>query len=167
MLHEVADSSILAIEELQGSVDRAALRRAMEMLDGARSIHVVGYRPAGWLAAYLFYGFTQLGCRCYRIDAPADAAQRNIEVLDAEDLLVAICLSDDDDSALRVASSAQARQIPVLAFAHAADHPLAAVSSLFIPFPAFSGRQFQPWAPRMVFAQALLATFEAYRVERA
>ena len=166
MLHNVADMSIAAIEELKRNVDAVALRQAIGMLDRARSIHIVGYRPASWIAAYLFYGLTQLGCRCFRVESPADAAQRHVSALDREDLVVAICLSDDDASAVRVAAAAQARGVPVLAFANSADHPLAVASSLFIPLPEFPERRFQPWAPRMTFVQALLAALEAYRAER-
>ncbi|MYE02168.1 MAG: SIS domain-containing protein [Alphaproteobacteria bacterium] len=166
MLREVADRSILGIEDLKRNVDAGALHQAIQMLDQARSIHVVGYRPASWVAAYLFYGLTQLGCRCFRIDLPADAAQRHIALLETEDLLVAVCLSDDDDSAVRVASAARKRRIPVLAFAHSADHPLAVASDLFISFPEYPERRLQPWAPHITFAQALLAALEARRAER-
>ena len=59
MLNEVSDSSIRAIEELKRRVDADALRRAVEMLDSAGSIHVVGYNQASWIAGYLFFGLTQ------------------------------------------------------------------------------------------------------------
>ena len=163
MLNEIADSSILAIEELKRNVDAAALHRAVEMLDGARSIHVVGYRPASWVAAGLFDGLTQLGCRCHRIVSPADSALRTVSALGADDLLLTICFSDDDDSAVRVAAAAQARKVPVLAIAHRIDHPLAGVSSLFMAIPASPESKFEPWAARMMFAQALILALEKRR----
>lgn len=166
MLNEVADSSILAIEDLKKNIDAAAFARAVEMLDGAGSIHVVGYRSASWIAAYLFYGLTELGRRCYRIDAPASAARRNISVLGADDLLLAVCLSNDDDSTVRVAEAAQEREVPVLAFSHSAEHPLAVASDHFIAVPVFPERGYQPWAVRVVFAQALLAALEGCRARQ-
>ena len=166
MLNEVSDSSIRAIEELKRRVDADALRRAVEMLDGAGSIHVVGYNHASWIARYLFFGLTQLGCRCHRIASLADTARQYVSALDADDLVVAICFSGDDDSAVQVASAARAREVPVLAFAHSADHPLAGASSLFVAIPTSPARRFQPSAAHMVFAQALLAAVEARRAER-
>lgn len=166
MLNEVADSSIHAIEDLKKNIDAAAFARAVEMLDDAGSIHVVGYRSASWIAAYLFYGLTELGYRCYRIDPPANAARRNISLLGADDLLLAVCLSNDDDSAVRVAEAAREREVPVLAFAHSAEHPLAAASDHFIAVPVSPERRYQPWAVRMVFTQALLAALEARRARQ-
>ena len=166
MLNGIADSSILAIEELKRNIDSAALRRAVEMLDGARSIHVIGYRRASWIADYLFYGLTQLGRRCHRITPPSNEARQSVSALTVDDLLLAVCLSDDDDPAAKVAAAAQAREVPVLAFAHSTEHPLATLSTLFIELPASPERRFQPWAARMVFVQALLAALEAWRAER-
>ena len=166
MLNEVSDSSIRAIEELKRRVDADALRRAVEMLDSAGSIHVVGYNQASWIARYLFFCLTQLGCRCCRIASPADAARQNVSALGTDDLVVAMCLSGDDDSAVQVASAARAREVPVLAFAHSAEHPLAGVSSHFVAIPTSPARRFQPSAAHMVFAQALLAAVEARRAER-
>lgn len=166
MLNEVADSSILAIEDLKKNIDAAAFARAVEMLDGAGTIHIVGYRSASWITAYLFYGLTELGCRCYRIDSPENAARRNISVLGADDLLLAVCLSNDDDSAVRVAEAAREREIPVLAFAHSAEHPLAVASDHFIAVPVSPERRYRPWAVRMVFAQGLLAALEARRARQ-
>ena len=166
MLNDIADSSILAIEELKRNIDSAALHRAVEMLDGARSIHVIGYNRASWIAGYLFYGLTQLGCRCHRIASPSDEVRQSVSVLNVDDLLLAVCLSDDDNSAARFAAAAQAHEVPVLAFAHSTEHPLAALSSLFIEMPASSERHFQPWAAHMVFIQALIAALEARRAER-
>ena len=166
MLNDVADSSILAIEDLKKNIDAAAFARAVEMLDSAGSIHVVGYRSASWVATYLFYGLTELGCRCYRIASPANAAPPNISFLGADDLLLAVCLSNDDDSAVRVAKAAREREVPVLAFAHSAEHPLAAASDHFIAVPVSPERRYQPWAVRMVFAQTLLAALEARRARQ-
>lgn len=166
MLNEVADASILAIENLKENVDAAALRRAVEMLDGADTIHVVGCEQDSWIASYLFYELTRLDCRCYRLNSPGDTARLNVSPLGAGDLVVAVCLSDDDDSAVRVAAAARAREVPVLAFAHSIEHPLSSVSSCFIAMPASPGLRLQPWAVRMVFAQALLAMLEARRSAR-
>ncbi len=166
MLNEVADATIIAIEDLKENVDAAVLRRAAEMLDSANTIHVAGYRQASWIAAYLFYDLTRLGCRCYRLDSPDGAAQRNVSVLGAGDLLLAVCFSDDDDSAVRVAAAARAREVPVLAFAHSTEHPLAGVSNLFIAMPASPARRFQPWAARMMFAQAFVFALEKRRAGR-
>ncbi len=166
MLNEVADASILAIEDLKKKIDAPALARAVDMLDSADSIHVAGYGQASWIAGYLFYDLTRLGCRCYRLDSPAGTARQIVSALGADDLVVAVCLSDDDDSAVRVAAAARAREVPVLAFAHSIEHPLSRVSSLFIAMPASPGLRPQPWAVRMVFAQALLATLEARRTGR-
>ena len=166
MLNEVADSSILAIEDFMMNVDAAALGRAVKMLADANSIHVVGYRQASWIAACLFDGLVQLGCRCHRIEEPANLAQRVVSALGADDLLLAVCLSDDDDSAVRVAKAAQARKVPVLAFAHRADHLLAGASSLFMAMPASPESRFEPWGAHMMFAQALLLALEKHRAKR-
>lgn len=163
MLNKVANSSILAIEDLKKNIDAAAFARAVEMLDGAGSIHVVGCRSASWVAAYLFYGLTELGCRCYRIDSPGNAARRNISFLGTNDLLLAVCFSNDDDSAVGAAEAARKREVPVLAFAHSPEHPLAVASDHFIAVPVSPERRYQPWAVRMVFAQALLGALEALR----
>ena len=178
MLNEVADATIIAIEDLKENVDAAVLRRAAEMLDSANTIHVAGYRQASWIAAYLFYDLTRLGCRCYRLDSPDGAAQRNVSVLGAGDLLLAVCFSDDDDSAVRVAAAASA---------HSTEHPLAGVSRRArfryspsrirpsTPWPVSQtsssrcrppARRFQPWAARMMFAQALVFALEKRRAGR-
>jgi len=166
MLNEVADSSILAIENFKRNVDAVALGRAVKMLADANSIHIVGYRQASWIAVCLFDGLVQLGCRCHRIEEPADVAQRVVSALGADDLLLAVCLSGDDDSAVRVAKAAQAGQVPVLAFAHKADHPLAGASNLFMAMPASPESRFEPRAAHMMFAQVLILALEKRRAGR-
>ena len=160
MLNRVADASILAIEDLKRKIDAADLDRAVRMMQRANVIHIVGYGPASWIAAYLSYGLNQLECRCRRIDSQPGMALKKISSLGSNDLLLAVCLSDDDDSAARIAAAARMRGIRAIAFAHSISHPLAAASDLFMAMPVSRDSRFQPWAARLAFAQVVLLALE-------
>ena len=167
MLNRVADASILAIEDLKGNIDAAALDRAIGMAQRAGFIHIVGYGPASWIAAYLLHGLTRLEYRCRRIESPAEAALRTFSSLGSDDLLLAVSFSDDDDSAARLAAAARARGMRVVAFGHSIGHPLAAASDLFIALPVSRDSRFEPWAARIAVVQAMLLALEKRRAERA
>ena len=120
----------MAINQLKHDLEADKLRLAAQMLDQARSIHVLGQRQAFPVAACLSLGLLKLGCRCHLLDSAAGMLPHQIASLNREDLLVVVGLSDFSRMALEAVPEAHARGVPILAISNSQTNPLARHSSL-------------------------------------
>ena len=163
ILNTLADSSALAISQLRHDLEPVALQQAVRMLEGARSIHVLGQRQAYPVAACLSLGLLKLGRRCHLLDSAADMLPHHIANLTPEDLLVVIGLSDFSRTVLEIVPEAYERKVPVLAISTSQTNPLARNSTLNLLVRDPEVHQFEPIAPYIVLVQTLVIALASSR----
>ncbi len=155
-LDALSDASVLAIDWLKHDLDASKLRQAVQMLEKARFICVLGQRQAFPVAACLSLGLLKLGRRCQLLDSGAGMLPHHIASLTPDDLLVAVGLSDFSRTVLETVPEAHARGVPVLAVSNSQTEPLARHSSLNLVVRDPEVHHFEPLAPYIVLAQSLV-----------
>ncbi len=166
MLDALANASITAINRLRYELDPRELRRAVQMLDQARSIHVIGPRHAWPVATCLSLGLVKLGCQCHLPDSGPEMLPYQLASLTKDDLLVAISLVDFPDAILESVTAAHQRQVPVLAISTSPTSALARNSSLNLVVRDPEVHRFEPLAPHIVLVQTLVITLALTRDSR-
>ena len=166
ILNALADASTMAINQLKHDLEADKLRLAVQMLDQARSIHVLGQRQAFPVAACLSLGLLKLGCRCHLLDSAAGMLPHQIASLNREDLLVVVGLSDFSRMALEAVPEAHARGVPILAISNSQTNPLARHSSLSLMVRDPELHHFEPLAPYIVLVQTLVIALSSTRESR-
>lgn len=156
ILNALSDASVLAIDRLKHDLDANKLRQAVQMLEKARFICVLGQRQAFPVAACLSLGLLKLGRRCQLLDSGAGMLPHHIASLTPDDLLVAVGLSDFSRAVLDTVPEARDRGVPVLAISNSQTDPLARHSSLNLVVRDPEVHQFEPLAPYIVLAQTLV-----------
>ena len=156
VLNALSDASVLAVNQLKYDLQAADLRQAVQMLEQARSIHVLGQRQAFPVAACLSIGLLKLGCRCHLLDTAAGMLPHQIASLTPEDLLVVVGLADFSRTVLATVPEAREREVPVLSISNSQTNPLARNSSLNLLVRDPKLHHFEPLAPYVVLAQTLV-----------
>lgn len=156
ILNALSDASVLAIDRLKHDLDANKLRQAVQMLEQARFICVLGQRQAFPVAACLSLGLLKLGRRCQLLDSGAGMLPHHIASLTPDDLLIAVGLSDFSRAVLDTVPEARERGVPVLAISNSQTDPLARHSSLSLVVRDPELHQFEPLAPYIVLAQTLV-----------
>ena len=156
ILNALSDASVLAIDQLKHDLDANNLRQAVQMLEKARFICVLGQRQAFPIAACLSLGLLKLGRRCQLLDSGAGMLPHHIANLTPDDLLVAVGLSDFSRTVLETVPEARERGVPVLAISNSLTNPLARHSSLNLVVRDPEVHRFEPLAPYIVLAQTLV-----------
>lgn len=156
ILNALSDASVFAIDRLKHDLDANKLRQAVQMLEQARFICVLGQRQAFPVAACLSLGLLKLGRRCQLLDSGAGMLPHHIASLTPDDLLIAVGLSDFSRAVLDTVPEARERGVPVLAISNSQTDPLARHSSLSLVVRDPELHQFEPLAPYIVLAQTLV-----------
>ncbi|MBX3529624.1 MAG: MurR/RpiR family transcriptional regulator [Rhizobiaceae bacterium] len=133
LLAEFAEAGRVSIENLTRSVDQQVMERAVDVLAGAGTIHVVGLRRAFPVATYLAYSFEKMG-----IAAVLHSGVGNLDLghmMTAGDALVAISFAPYTPDTVALADQAARRGLDIVAVTDQQTSPLArpGTAALFVP----------------------------------
>ena len=166
ILNDFADASALALEHLKTDTGGDTLRKAVRMMDAARSICVIGQRRAFPVAAYLAYGLIRLEYRCHLLDSVGGMVPQQIATMRNDDLLVAVSFAEYSPPVVDVVADAHIRKVPVLAITDSMTSPLARNSSLYFVVRDAEVHRFRPLAAPIALAQSLIIALGYYRDAR-
>ena len=164
ILNSLSEASVLAIDQLKREMTAGKLLQAVQMLEQARYIQVLGQRQAFPVAACISLGLLKLGRSCQLLDSTAGMLPNHIANLTPDDLLVVIGLTDFSRAVLETVPEAHQRGVPVLAISNSHTDPLACNSSLNLMVRDSEVHQFEPLAPYIVLAQTMVVSL-ASRLE--
>jgi len=114
------------------ALDREACERAVAAILAARRVFIVGFGSSGHLAGLLQRGLAMHVHAAQSLAGPGGVSQaaRQLACLRCEDLLIAIAFPRYLNDTVRLAASASAAGVPVLALTDAPTSPLAANASV-------------------------------------
>lgn len=150
-IHASAES----LARLQGTVDLAALDRAVDLLAQARCIHLLGTRRAFPAVAYLSYALCKLGVRCQVVDQAGGLAPERVELVAAEDAVLAVSFTPYAPSTLDLASRAFRRGVPVVAITDTPFSPLAQVATVWLEVAEADHAAFRSLSGTLALAMTL------------
>ena len=163
ILHGFADASAVALDHLKADIDANSLREAVCMMDGAKTIYVIGQRRAFPVAAYLSYGLIRLEYRCHLLDSVGGMLPQQVATIGADDLLIAVSFAEYAQPVVDVVADAHIRNVSVLAITDSMASPLARNSSLYFVVRDAEVHRFRPLAAPIVLAQSLIIALGYYR----
>ena len=126
LLAEFAEAGRTSLEGLLKTIEPEALEKAVELLAGAETIHIVGIRRAFPVASYLAYALEKM-----QVPAMLHSAVGKLENLHAlrkGDVLLAITFSPYSSETIAVTEAAAARGIDVVGITDTIVSPLSKLS---------------------------------------
>jgi DNA-binding MurR/RpiR family transcriptional regulator len=128
----LCDGAIGSLQGLRESVDAAALAKALALLAGARTIHVVGVRRAWPVATYLAYLLSRSQRFVRLLGGMAGMLIDEVRALHTDDVLVAISFHPFHADTVAAAERARAQGVSVLALTDSALSPFARNASVVL-----------------------------------
>ncbi|MBP9182105.1 MAG: MurR/RpiR family transcriptional regulator [Fuscovulum sp.] len=153
LLAEFVEAGRMSLEVLATSVDEAALNRAVEVLAGAETVHVVGLRRAFPVASYLAYVFEKMQVSAMLHDGVGKLDHRF--ALRAGDALLAITFAPYSEETIALAQDARDRGLPVVALTDRMTSPLARTSDAVLTVPEVDFGAFRSLSATIAMAISL------------
>jgi len=155
LLHGFAHAARISIDHLEQTIDHQALQDAVDILAGARSICLLGARRVYPVAVYLAYALGKLGARCELADHAGGLSQRQVELLDPGDAVLAVSFTPYAAETLELAALAAGRGLPVVAITDSPFSPLAQIARVWIEVAETDLGGFRSLSATLALATAL------------
>ena len=132
VLRVFSQANIVSLQHLQADAEAMPLMQAIDMLQRARLVHVIGLRRSYGVASYLAYALNRTGRAAVQITGQGGMVLEQAEVAGPQDLLVAISFPPYAADTLRVCEQASLRGTKILAITNGALSPLGRIADLVI-----------------------------------
>ncbi|MCB1778336.1 MAG: MurR/RpiR family transcriptional regulator [Candidatus Competibacteraceae bacterium] len=156
VLQEFAAANILSLEHLQRNIAAQPLEEAIERLAQARHIHVVGMRRSFAVAAYLTYGFSQIGRNTRLLDGNGGMLFEQTSTIGSEDVLLAVSSQPYAPETAHVVKQAADKQIPVIVITDSTLSPIAPYATVYFEIHDAEVRAFRSLTTSFCLAQTLV-----------
>lgn len=153
LVAEFVEAGQLSLETLAKSLDEAALARAVAVLGGAGTIHLVGLRRAFPVATYLAYVFEKMQVPAMLHDGVGKFDHRY--ALRPGDVVLAITFAPYSEETLALAQDAALRGLPVVALTDRLTSPLVRSAQAVLTVPEVDFGAFRSLSATLVLALAL------------
>ncbi len=125
VLREFATASILALEHLQEQELEQRLEQAVELLAGAREIHLMGQRRSFSVVSYLAYALSHVDRYAHLLDGVGGMLNEQVGGLDGADVLVAVSYPPYAPETAEVTARAAERGAAIIAITDSPVSPIA------------------------------------------
>lgn len=156
MLGHFVDAGIHALKHLREEVRPGALDRAIRILAGSETIHVVGQRRSFPVAAYLGYALGHMDRRAHLIDSVGGMALQQATGLAPRDALIAVSFKPYAPETIAVAKRASERGLRIVAITDSPLSPLAPLATVAFEIEDAEVQSFRSLTATMCLAMALV-----------
>ncbi len=153
LLAEFIEAGRQSLEALAKSADELALHRAVSVLAGADTVHIVGLRRAFPVASYLAYVFEKMSVPAMLHDGVGKLDHRF--ALRPNDAVLAITFAPYSEETLTLAQDARARGLPVVALTDRMTSPLVRYADAILTVPEVDFGAFRSLSATIAMAIAL------------
>lgn len=164
LLSEFVEGNILALENLNHALGLRELAEAIDLLEGAGTVFVAGFRRSFPVATYLAYLLAQADKRTVLVDGLAGLHLQQTRGLDARDVIVAISFAPYSPETVALVEAANGR-CAVIAITDSVIGPIAKDANLVLQVRESEVRGFRSLAASMCLAQALAIGLAARKAE--
>ncbi|MDA0680986.1 MAG: MurR/RpiR family transcriptional regulator [Proteobacteria bacterium] len=162
VLHDFAESNIIALEHLREVVLPADLEKSVELMHKAHTVYLAGVRRSFPVAAYLAYSLSHVEKRAFLLDGVAGMTSEQSWMLGPEDVVIAISFRPYSDDTAAVAERARANGAPLIAISDSRLSPIARDAAVCFEIKDAEVRQFRSLTASMCIAQTLVISY-AYK----
>jgi DNA-binding MurR/RpiR family transcriptional regulator len=156
LLGEFVEGDTLALQNLRQTVNKADIDRAIQLIDRAATVYLMGFRRSFPVASYLAYSLQQVGKRTFFLDGAGGLARHQAATIQPADLLIAISYHPYAEETIAVTEVAAAAGSKVLAISDSLVGPIAKPATLVLQVKDAEVRNFRSLAASLCLAQALV-----------
>ncbi len=166
LLDAFVQANIAALEHLRDETAVEDLARAIDLLQDAGRIFLLGQRRAFPLAAYMFYSLRQLGNEAHLLDDVGGMLGEEAGQIRAGDVLLAISFMRYTPRVVEVAERTRSNGTPVIAITDSELSPLAAHGTVCFYVEDAAVQDFRSLNASMCLVQTLVVGLGARRQQR-
>ena len=164
LLQEFAEGNIIALEHLKDAVRHDDLEKAVDYIDEAESVNLVGLRRSFPVAAYMAYALRHVEKRAHLLDGLAGMLSEQSTMLSGRDLLVAISFRPYAKETVEIVTQAKAVGARIVAISDSLVSPISRDADVSFEIKDAEVRQFRSLTASLCLAQTLVISY-AHRVE--
>ena len=162
VLHDFAESNIIALEHLREVVPPEDLEKCIELMHNAHTVYLAGVRRSFPVAAYLAYSLSHVEKRAFLLDGVAGMTSEQSWMMGPDDVVIATSFRPYADDTAAVAERAKANGAPLIAISDSRLSPIARDAAVCFEIKDAEVRQFRSLTASMCIAQTLVISY-AYR----
>jgi DNA-binding MurR/RpiR family transcriptional regulator len=155
VLQAFSQANMLSLEHLQADAASLPLQKAIDLIQGARIVHVLGLRRSYAVAAYLAYALNRVGQPAVQITGLGGAITEQASTVNAQDVLIAISFPPYAADTLQVCEQVRQSGAKRLAITNALLSPIAKDADLVLEVNDAELLGFRSLTSAMCLAQTL------------
>jgi DNA-binding MurR/RpiR family transcriptional regulator len=155
VLQAFSQANIVSLEHLQADAASLPLKQAVELIQNARIVHVIGLRRSYAVAAYLAYALNRVGQPAVHITGLGGAVAEQASAANAQDLLIAISFPPYAADTLHVCEQVTGQGAKLLAITNAFLSPVAKNADLVLEVNDAELKGFRSLTSAMCLVQTL------------
>jgi DNA-binding MurR/RpiR family transcriptional regulator len=155
VLRAFSQANIVSLQHLQADAIRLPLKQAVNLIQNARMVHVVGLRRSFAVAAYLSYALNRVGQSAVQITGMGGAIVEQASTANAQDVLIAISFPPYAADTLQVCEQAQSRGAKRLSITNSLMSPIAKGADVVLEVNDAELKGFRSLTSAMCLAQTL------------
>ncbi len=160
-LRDLVVRDVASLQEMLDEIDPAQLTRAVDLLEAAETVWLVGQLRWAPVVELLRYVLTMLGKRCVLLDPSGGLATHMARTMRPADLLVAVAFRFYATEVVNIVEEAAARGVPTVAISDSTLSPLAKGAAALFAVPEHAYTFSRSLAAPMCLAQALTVALAA------
>lgn len=155
ILQEFCAGNIVSLRHLGEVVPAAQLEQALDMLAGAKVIHLLGLRRSFPVAAYLAYALSRAERRTHLLTGEAGLLAEQSALMTPDDVLLTISATPYAQETVSTVEAAARRRVPIIAITDSQVSPIARLATLAFCVHDAELRGFRALTASMCLAQTL------------
>jgi DNA-binding MurR/RpiR family transcriptional regulator len=168
VLSEFVEGNVLALNNLRELISANELRAAVDLIAGAETVYVVGFRRSLPVSSYLAYSLQQLNKRTVFVDGVGGLTRQQMQSIGRGDLLIDVSFHPYADETIQAVQMAITHEAKVLSVSDSLVSPTAKPATLALQVREAEIRKFRSLAATMCLVQAIVISyaFEATQQEQ-
>jgi DNA-binding MurR/RpiR family transcriptional regulator len=165
ILEGFVDAARRSVEKLPRIVDARKLQRAVSILAGAKTIHLIARRRSYPISTYMAYAFGKLDIPCTLVGSPVGIDTEMLAQADVRDAAIAVSFSPYASDTADHARTLAGRGVPLIAITDSAFSPLAECATEWFELAEADFAGFRSLSATMALAMALTVSVAERRGE--
>jgi DNA-binding MurR/RpiR family transcriptional regulator len=155
ILRTFSRANIMSLEHLEEIAAGIPLDEAIRLIEGARSVHIIGLRRSYPVASYLAYALSRIGRHAYQITGLGGTVREQVAAVGKGDLLIAISFPPYAEDTVKACKDARARGGEVIAITNSIVSPIATGARLLMEVSDAQLLGFRSLTALMCLAQSI------------
>lgn len=155
LLWEFAEANREVLNQLPSHIDPQHLERALDIIEGAKTIHVMGARRSFVVASYMTYALHHVDKRAFLVNGLGGMYGEQIKAIGSEDALLVVSFSPYAQESRNIADEARKRGIPLVVITDSNLSPLALLANVSLVVHEAEVKSFRGLAASLCLTQTL------------